>query len=153
MASFWKFVKNHKGVIIFLIALIAIGISMFLFARSILLSGKEGTIYGNRLEGIDKVKLNEDTLNKIVSDIKANEKVANATKRLEGKLLNFTIDVKKDTDIETAKKLSDVILPALTENEKSFYDIQVIITCNELEESEEYPIMGYKHRTSAAFVW
>lgn len=153
MASFWKFVKNHKGVIIFLIALIAIGISMFLFARSILLSGKEGTIYGNRLQGIDKVKLNDDTLNKIVSDIKANEQVVSASKRLEGKLLNFTIDVKKEMNVETVKKLSDIILSALKENEKSFYDIQVIITCNEEKESDIYPIMGYKHRTSAAFVW
>lgn len=153
MTSFFKFVKNHKGVIIFLIAIIAIIVSMFLLARSLLLSGKEGTIYGNRLQGIEKVKLNEDTLNKIVSDIKANGQVKSASHRLEGKLLNIMIDVKKEMEIENAKKLADIILSSLAEDEKSFYDIQVIVTCNELEESETYPMMGYKHRTSATFVW
>lgn len=148
-----SFLKRHKGLIIFITIVMILFILMFLFVRSIFQVGEEGTLYGNRLNGIEKVKLNEDTLNKIVTDIKKYEQVTSASYRLEGKILNFLVDVKSDTTLESAKKLSDPILSALSEAEKSFYDIQVIITCNKDEKNEIYPVIGYKHKTSSEFVW
>ncbi len=147
------FLKKHKiGVIIVSIFVIII-IAMFVFVRSIFVSGHEGIIYGNRLEGIDKVRINEDTLTNIADEIKKNEQVKKVSKRLEGKLLNFMIDVSNETTLENAKKLVEPIINSLTEKEQSFYDIQVMITCNENEKSEIYPIISYKHKTSSEFVW
>ena len=151
MASFLKWIKKHKGILIFLLICLIVMIPMILFAHSILVSGNEGTIYGNRLEGIDQVRINEDTLKKIIDDIKGKEQVENATYRLEGKILNVIIEVIKDADLENSKKLTNFILNSLNEEERGFYDIQVFLTSK--EESAIYPIIGYKHRTSSEFVW
>lgn len=148
-----SFVKKHKGLIIFLIIFVILGVLLFQFARSILMVENEGTLYGNRLEGIEKVKLNEDTLDKIVSDMKKNEQVKSAKHRLEGRLLNFSLNVKGGTSQEAIISLVGSIKEALTEKEQAFYDIQVIVTCSEEKESELYPMIGYKHKTSSDFVW
>lgn len=147
------FVKKHKGLIIFLVILIILGIIAFSFVRAIYVSGNEGTLYGSRLDGIDKVRLKDDTLNKIAQDIKKSGQVNSVTHHLEGKILNFTVDVAPEMKLEASKKLAEPILTSLTEDEKAFYDIQVMITCSKNEKSEEYPIMGYKHKTSKNFVW
>ncbi len=148
-----SFLKKHKIGVIIVIILLIILIAMFLFIRSIFVSGHEGIIYGNRLDGIDKVRINEDTLKNIEQEIKKNEQVKKVSQRLEGKLLNFIIDVSNETTLESAQKLVEPIKNSLTEKEQSFYDIQVMIICNENAQSEIYPVIGYKHKTSSEFVW
>lgn len=152
MASVLKFLKRHIIAVIIIIILLIIGIALFLFARQILGAGNEGTIYGNRLDGIEKVGLKNETLDKINTEIKKNEFVKKVTYRIEGKTINFTVDVAPNTTIENSKKVAEPVLTILNDEEKAFYDIQIFVTCNEAE-SEGYPMNGYKHRTSSEFVW
>ncbi|MCI8544636.1 MAG: hypothetical protein HFH09_00210 [Bacilli bacterium] len=152
MASVLKFLKRHIIAIIILIIFLIIGIVLFIFVRQILGSGNEGTIYGNRLDGIEKIGLKNETLDKISTEIKKNEFVKKVTYRVEGRTINYTVDVAPNTTIENSKKVAEPILATLNNEEKTFYDIQIFVTCNEAE-SEGYPINGYKHRTSSEFVW
>lgn len=153
MASFLKFLNKHKWAIIIITIMIIIFVAMFLLVRSLFFVDETGTLYGNRLDGIEQVKLNEDTLKKMVEGIKKSESVQMVTYRLEGKVLNVSIDVTNGTTVKTAKTFVDSILSSLTDKEKSFYDIQVFLTCSQEKESKTYPIIGYKHRTSSEFVW
>ncbi len=152
MASVLKFLKRHIIAVIVIIILLILGIALFIFARQILGSGNEGTIYGNRLDGIEKVGLKQETLDKINTEMKKNEFVKQVTYRIEGRTINFTVDVAPNTSVENSKKLSDPFIAILNNEEKAFYDIQIFVTCNETE-SEGYPMNGYKHRTSSEFVW
>lgn len=152
MASVLKFLKRHIIAIIVIVILLIIGIVGFGLAREMLGVGKEGTIYGNRLDGIEKIGLKNESLENITKEIKKNEYIKSATYRVEGKTINFTIDVAPETSIENARKVTEPILATLTDSEKSFYDIQIFVTCKEVE-SEGYPMNGYKHRTSSEFVW
>lgn len=152
MAFVLKFLKRHIIAIIILIIFLIIGIVLFIFVRQILGSGNEGTIYGNRLDGIEKIGLKNETLDKISTEIKKNEFVKKVTYRVEGRTINYTVDVAPNTTIENSKKVAEPILATLNNEEKTFYDIQIFVTCNEAE-SEGYPINGYKHRTSSEFVW
>ncbi len=152
MASVLKFLKRHIVAIIVIIILLIIGIALFIFARQILGSGNEGTIYGNRLDGIEKVGLKNETLEKISAEIKKNDFIKKVTYRIEGRTINFTVDVVQNTTIENSKKVAEPILATLSNEEKAFYDIQIFITCSDAE-SEGYPINGYKHRTNSEFVW
>lgn len=163
----WNFIKRHKVGIICITILIIVIIAALLLVRSMFLSGTEGTLYGNRLDGIEEVLLDTNTLNSIVDEIKKSENVKSASHRLEGKLLNISIDVVNGTTVDVAKSLAAPILSTLSDAEKGFYDIQVIIRSTEEEEATEnveanedgvgqttiYPIMGYKHRSTADFVW
>lgn len=148
-----SFLKKHIGLIIFLIIFIGLIIAGALFVTNLFAPDDEATLYGNRLNGIEEVTLKDDTLNQILSEIKKNEQVVTISNRLEGRLLNFSIDVKKDTAIDVAKTLISPIFSTLSEAEQAFYDIQVIITCNEDKEGDIYPVIGYKHKTSSEFVW
>ena len=53
---------------------------------------------------------------------------------------------------ETAKNYANKILENLSDDVKSYYDIQVLVDSDN-EESEVYPIIGYKHKTTDMFVW
>lgn len=152
MASVLKFLKRHIIAIIVIVILLIIGILLFGLAREMLGVGKEGTIYGNRLDGIEKVGLKTESLENIITEMKKNEYVKSATYRVEGKTINFNVDVVPNTSVEDSKKVAEPILATLTDSEKAFYDIQIFVTCKEIE-SEEYPMNGYKHRTSSEFVW
>ena len=48
----WNFIKRHKVGIICITILIIVIIAALLLVRSMFLSGTEGTLYGNRLDGI-----------------------------------------------------------------------------------------------------
>lgn len=148
-----SFLKKNKRIIIWIVVIVILLLAGALLVKNLFFFGGSGTLYGNRLDGIENVKLKDDTLKNIISEIEKVEQVTKASQRLEGKILNFSIDVSNGMTVEGAKKLVDPILSSLTEEELAFYDIQVIITCSENEESDIYPIMGYKHRTSSDFVW
>ncbi|MCI9234184.1 MAG: hypothetical protein HFH08_06330 [Bacilli bacterium] len=153
MAAILKFLKRHIIAVIVIIILFIISIALFILVRQMLGSGNEGTIYGNRLDGIEKVGLKEATLEKIATEMKKNEYVKKVTHRIEGKTINFTVDVAPGTSVENSKKVVEPMLTILTEQERAFYDIQIFITCKEQADSEGYPMNGYKHRTSSEFVW
>lgn len=153
MTSFLKFLKKHIIAIIIIVILLIIGIAGAILTIQILGVGKGGTIYGNRLDGIEKVGLKDETLKKIATEMEKNEYVKSVTQRVEGRTINFTVDVAKETSVENAKKVTAPILPALTDEEKAFYDIQIFVTCKDDAENEIYPLNGYKHRTSSDFFW
>lgn len=159
MKSLLKFLKKHIVLLIVVFIILITAITMLFIVRSILLSGNEGTLYGNRLDGIEKVEIKSDVLNKIIEDMKTKENVKSASHRLEGKVLHFMVDVTSATTLDDAKTLVTPVLASLNSEVQSFYDIEIIITCSEDENKEEteeksiYPIMGYKHRTSSEFVW
>ena len=83
---------------------------------------------------------------------KSNEHVVSIEKNLVGKRLDFILKVKSDVDVITSKSLADKILENLSDDTKNFYDIQVMII-NEDTENQDYPLMGYKHKTKSGFVF
>lgn len=145
-----SFLKNHKLlIIIIVIILIFIGVMIALY--NLVAPDYHKSLYGNRLETIKKHKIESkkiDKIEKVISDL---EYVSKFDYNLKGKIMNFVITVSKDSSIDASKKLGTVILENLDENEKDYYDIQVFLITD--EESDKYPIIGYKHRTSEGLVW
>ena len=81
--------------------------------------------------------------------MKEKDGVESAKYRLQGRLIYIDIVV-GDIEVDKAKEISNVILECLSDKEKAYYDIQVIITS---KDKEGYPITGYKHKTSESIVW
>lgn len=147
-----KYFKKHKVelicLIIFIVLLLGcLGIFLMLWF------GGSGEVYGNRLDGIDKVPVSEGYLNDIENALKEDEHVSKASSHIEGRLINFMVTVTDDTKIDSAKKLSKIIKDNFTESELAFYDIQVYILDSGANETSSYPIIGYKHKTTEDFVW
>ena len=147
-----KFIKKHKILVIFLILLILLVIAGVTLYKTLAPDLHKDT-YGNRLDGIDQHQIKWDVVSKLKQDLTEKDFILKVDYHNKGKILNFLVDVNGSVDEATAKSIADLIASAFMEEEKGFYDIQVFITCSEVEESEIYPMIGYKHKSSAVFTW
>ena len=145
-----NFFKTHKkqcmiGGIVFLVIFFLILI--WLFIVPVFSNNK----YGDRLDGIKEHKISSDTVKDIENSLKENDKVTDVTYNNEGRILDFIITVSNDMSTEDAKKLGDTILDKISDDDKKYYDIQILIDTE--EENDNYPIAGYKHKSEDNFTY
>lgn len=145
-----NFFKTHKkqcmiGGIAFLVIFFLILI--WLFIVPVFSNNK----YGDRLDGIKEHKISSDTVKDIENSLKDNDKVTDVTYNNEGRILDFIITVSNDMSTEDAKKLGDTILDKISDDDKKYYDIQILIDTE--EENDNYPIAGYKHKSEDNFTY
>lgn len=107
-------------------------------------------LYGDRLVG--KVEVSSETYDALVSKIKENPKVKEATVRENGKSINVYITVQADTSIEEAKALTNNMLEPFSDSQVGYYDFQVIVVKEE-ESENNFPIIGNKHHNGNGFSW
>lgn len=144
-----NFFNSHKkqciiGGIVFLV--LFFGIIIWLFVVPVFSNNK----FGDRLEDVEDHKISTSTINDIESTLKENQMVSDFEySNAGGRTLSFMITVANDMNKEDAKKLGDVILDKISDKDKEYYDIQILIDTE--EENENYPIAGYKHKTEKAF--
>ena len=144
-----EYIKEHKKMFIIGGLLLVLFIFLFFFCRIFLVDNNKDS-YGDRLDGIEKVKINQNTISKIENSLKEKDDVESAKYRLQGRLIYIDIVV-GDIEVDKAKEISNIILECLNDKEKAYYDIQVIITSK--DNKEGYPITGYKHKKSESIVW
>jgi len=146
------FVKRHRiKLVVLAIFIIAFVVALVVLLK-LLYPDSRKDVYGNRLEGIESIKISNQVISEIKDKISLSEFVDNVEYDLRGRLVYFTIEVKADSNKDETKKLVDNITDTFDSDIKAFYDIQVIII-EDKEESENYPIFAYKHKTSNSFVW
>ena len=143
-----KFLKKHISIIIAIIVFVFVLSGIFL-AKAIFFSNSSQGMYGNRLEGRDKVTITDETKNKI-KDLVA-EKTANSNVRIAGRIIYISMKVNGDVSLKAAKELGNKTLTSFSDAEKEYYDIQVLIEND--TNTKQFPIIGYKHHTKKAIVW
>ena len=145
-----EFIKKNK----ILVSLLAIAIIFFVAILIIIFSNLSigNNEYGNRLDNIEKYPISNEVIDEIKTDISSYEKVTSVSYNLEGKLANFILTVDDSLEEETSKNYANKILENLSDDIKNYYDIQILVDSDN-EESEVYPIIGYKHKTTDVFVW
>lgn len=143
-----KFIKKHISTIVGIIVFILVLVGIYA-VKEIFFPNESKAIYGNRLEGIEKVKITEETKTKIKE--KLQEKTSSVTVRIAGRIVYITMKTNDGVTLEEAKGLGNSVLEEFTEEQKTYYDIQVLIE-NETNESQ-FPIIGYKHHAKTAIVW
>lgn len=147
-----KFIKNHLKE--FILMIIAGGILIFCGVSFAIMWFAGGTdVYGDRLDGIEKVKLDDSYIKDVIKNIKEKEFVTEATYNLNGRLLSFIISVADETNIDEAKKLGDIVIQGFNEEELAYYDLQICLKDTGANEESRYPFIATKHKTSEVFVW
>ena len=145
-----SFIRKNKFVIVAIgVFLILVILAFRLF--SMFSPSDGGALYGDRLEGIEEVELNDKKLNNIENTLKEDSIVKNATASVEGKIVEVIVTVQDETAVDTAKSLSTKVLDAITTKEKKFYDVQIFI--KKTTEANDFPIIGYKHHANDDFSW
>lgn len=142
-----KFFKNNKnGAIMAGIAIILV-IIIVIFILAMLPDGSKST-WGNRLDGIENHQVSETDISKIETDITGSGKASKVSYDLKGRTMNFIVYVNNGVEVKDAKDLTKYILEVLSTDIEEYYDIQVFIVS---DGDSNYPLNGYKHKTSSEF--
>ncbi len=108
--------------------------------------GSSDSVYGNRLDTIKDIPLNDKLLNEIKSELEKNEKVTKVENILKGKILYVSINYSDDTTLEDAKKIAETIIPLFNEDELDHYDIEFTIA------NKEFTLMGARNKNGSGMV-
>lgn len=146
-----NFIHEHKFTTIVCSILLVLVILGVVFLR-ILIPNYSGNLYGNRLKNIENYKIKDDQISNLKKDIKGLDGVDSVGYNLEGRLINITIKVSDDVGVDTAKEYANKSLEYFSDKEKEYYDIEIILSSVN-NNSEVYPLFGYKHKTSTSIVW
>ncbi len=149
LKGFYK--DNRVYVILMIVSIVCIlsiiiGVSVYFLGQS----GKSN--YGNRLEGIEAVKLSDDRLTEIEDVVKENTLVNKVNVNLKGKIIYIVVTLNSGVPTD-AENISIKALEKLSDKEKEFYDIQFIFDSLSTEEENVFPIMGYKNANNATISW
>ena len=143
-----KFVKKHKGAILGLSVLIAVVVAC-LILKDVVMFDETEAVYGNRLDGIEEVKVTSKQKSAVSDSLKdVSEKV---TVRVSGRVVNVIIEANPETDLGSAKAMGDTALGAFTDEQKQYFDFQIFI--DESENQDQYPILGYKQKSRDGIFW
>ncbi len=144
-----KYIKKNKKTFIvigifllFVILLIPVKIALFPNA------GK--ALYGDRLDGIEKVEITDSQLKKVKTALK-DQPIVDATARVSGKTVEIIITVDAEVSLDVAKDIGAKAIEPFKKNQKEYYDFQIFVTKE--KESEEFPIIGYRHHKLDKITW
>ena len=143
-----KFINKNKNIIVAILILVAVVAAIFITKNTIMFDESKA-IYGNRTAGIKKVRVSEEQIEALKTSLKG--KVKNVDVKEEGRIINILIETKAETDLAGAKEFGNSTLQVFTDEQKSYFDIQVLIT--NTANPDQFPIIGYKHKTKGAFTW
>ena len=143
-----KFVKKHINLFVFLGVIILIALGVFM-VKSLFFPSETTAIYGTRLDGRNKVKITNEKKDNIKNAL--TENTQSVTVRVAGRIIYVVVKGNAELSVETAKSFGGKVLENLTEEEKAYYDIQLLVE-NE-ENAAQFPIIGYKQHTKSDFSW
>ena len=136
--------------IIIIVSIVVIAVSLVLYFYT----GNGKDEYGDRLQGIEDVQISDDINDKVADLYAENTAFNEVVVNVKGKIIYINIDIKENLSLVDAQSLAIKSLDAFSDEEKNFYDIQIIITAKTTEEeSEIYPLMGYKNAKNSQVVW
>ena len=143
-----KFFKNHFRLIVMILILILVGIGAY-FVKEFFFSNENEAIYGSRIKDIKKYPIKDEEKKKIEEGIM--EHAEKCDIRIAGRLVYVDVYVKPGIDIATAKSFGNIVLENLSDDQKGYYDIQILVGSK--TNDSEYPLIGYKHHKKAEFRW
>ena len=149
LSAFYK--KNRVYSILMIISIICI-VSILVGVIMYFIGQTNKDKYGTRLDGIESVIIKDKKLNEIEDKISENELVKEVDIHIKGKLIyiNITLNTGKHTDSESIAQTS---LDLFSEEEKAYYDIQYIVSNEDKEIEEKFPVMGYIKAGNSVIKW
>lgn len=136
-------ISRHKILSVICFLAFAIVVILFYIFCSVFVGGSN--VYGNRLDGIEKVELSSGDLKKVKESITASEFVDDAKVRVQGKIVYIDIIYKKEISVDSAKEIASKSLEEFSKEELEFYDFEYILTTTDSDNDDSgFKITGTK---------
>ncbi len=153
MKSIKKFYKEHRVftmlmaiVLVCLVVIVTVLIQCFYI-------GNGTDKYGNRLEGIEKYKIDTARETDYEKSLTSNEKVKSADLIVTGKIIYVTIQYETTVDLVEAQSIAAKSLESFSDEEKGFYDFNITLKRNSSDKSDGFIISGAKNKHGSGVVW
>lgn len=122
-----RFMKKHKLTTFIIVIYIAVIIILY-FLYKIFMGSNGLPVYGDRLDGIENVKITDEQKDKLVKDLSSSNEVISVSKpHLSGRTYNVVMYVTDIEQVAPAKKLAEKVTASLDDKQNEFYDVQVFI--------------------------
>jgi len=141
-----KKTKKWIKIIIILLILIVIFILGFLIYKNLF----QGRV-SERLDGIESYTLTKEEKKLVKDKLNELENVESINIDTNYKIIKIFLELKEDVKFEDVKKISNEAITNFSEDNLSFYDIELFVTS--LSEDSIYPKVGYKHKMNSEFTW
>jgi len=115
--------------------------------------GSSESSYGDRLKGIDKVKITEKIENDFVDNIKKDELIKEVSFNVQGKIVYITMEFKNEVTLVEAQSKALSSLTNFEQKYLDFYDFHYTLKSKKTETSEGFLIMGSKNVNGTGLVW
>lgn len=142
-----KFYKNNRIycilMIISIICILIMGVAVVIYFYNQMTTDS----YGSRLENAEKYDLG-DTLTDLENFYKEQEGIESVSVRLQGKIIYIKAHAVETMKNEQIQSIATASLDKISEENRLFYDVQLMFTRNELN-----PYLGAKNSGNTNIVW
>ena len=114
---------------------------------------KDSTVYGSRLEGIEKVEINEERQTTIEKELMEDEFVETADVRISGKIIYIKMVFTDKAALVDAQSKATGALEKFSEDEKNFYDYHFTLEQKSTDKIDGFMISGAKNVNGTNMVW
>lgn len=148
-----KYLKENRTLfILMIVAIVCIVISVILLFKYFYF-GNGGSNYGDRLEGIENVRISDDKRNEVANKIQENSLVESATVNVTGKRIDIRMVFTEKASLVDAQGVALKSLDNFSDEEKGFYDFEFTLKKEATEKSDPFLIMGAKNVNGSNLVW
>lgn len=140
---------NNKLLSVLILLFILIFILGLILIKILIFPNYSQSKYGNRLDGIENVKLDDSRFNEVKEKFESVEGFNINSIRVSGKIVDIMISVSGDISVHKAKSYSSKFISGFSDEELKFYDFQVFVD----GEKDGFPIIGYKNKNSEGLIW
>ena len=109
--------------------------------------------YGDRLEGINKVKLSDSFIKDVESKLIAEEIVKKADIIVTGKIVYISMKFDAPTTLVEAQSIAQKSLEYFKEDERNYYDFMFTLREDATDSAEGFLISGAKNINGTGLVW
>ncbi len=144
---------KNKVLIVLGVILIICFIAIIIVTVSFFLGGSK-SVYGNRLDDIDKYPITDTFKKEYINTLKENEKVDDVELDIRGRIIYVTIDFVGDTPLVDAQSIATGSVSSFAEDILGYYDLNFTIESVATDNSEGYYMLGARNATgSGGLVW
>ena len=134
-------------VIILLCACIILGVILKYFF------GSSKSSYGERLNGIQEVEVNDELQTKFLSNMKQDEQIEDATLKIKGKIIYIALTFREGVSLVEAQSKALASLQHFEQKYLDFYDFNYTLKGAATENTEGFLIMGARNVNGSGLVW
>lgn len=146
-----KIGENRIYIIFAIIIVICAGVILAVLIKNFFGTGADK--YGDRLDGIDKVKISEEKQKEIEEKLEEKDKISDVGVSIYGKIIYISFKFEDGISLAEAKTQAVSSLDEFSEEEKAFYDFQFSLKQDKTEKNDGFNIMGAKNVNGTKVAW